>query len=286
MNYAITGATGHFGQSAVKNLLNLVNDNDNVIAIVRNIDKGSKVFPNGLKLRQGNYDNEESMEKALENVDRLLFISSQPGSKTSRNIQHKNVVKALKNAGIKFVAYTSFPEAQNSPSSLSADHKLTENLIKESGIAYSFLRNNWYLENEIGFLKSGEADQTALYWANNNSGWALEREYAEAAAKVLTANDPKQVYEFAGASRSYEDLGEALKKATGNDITIKQITRDEYIKHLESTGLDNNTAALFASFQEPIDDGALNENSTDLQKTLGHDLTDLPDAIKEILNRG
>lgn len=44
-------------------------------------------------------------------------------------------------------------------------------------------------------------------------------------------------------------------------------------------------AALFTSFQEPINDGSLNENSNDLETVLGHELTNLPDAINEILNR-
>ncbi|WP_308555881.1 NAD(P)H-binding protein [uncultured Lactobacillus sp.] len=280
--YAITAATGNFGQAAVKKLNELVGA-DNVVVVARNQEKAEKLFPNN-EVRHGDYEDLDSMNDALKGIDRVLFISSQPGGKISRAEEHQNVVDAMKNNGVKFVAYTSFPDAQNSTTPLAEDHKLTENAIKDAGIDHSFLRDNWYLENEIGFLQSGAANRPALYWANNHAGWALEREYAEAAAKVVASENPKEVYEFAGKARTYEDLGHALQKATGNDFEIKQVSSDEYTSYLESAGSDHATAALFSSFQSPIDTGALDENSDDLEKVLGH-LTPIEDAIKEILAR-
>ncbi|KRL73772.1 hypothetical protein FC09_GL000556 [Lactobacillus delbrueckii subsp. indicus DSM 15996] len=47
-------------------------------------------------------------------VDKLLFISSLPGGAVTRADQHKNVVEAAKNAGVGYVAYTSFPKASES----------------------------------------------------------------------------------------------------------------------------------------------------------------------------
>lgn len=282
MKYAVTAATGHFGQTAVNQLNQLVGA-DSVIVIARNAEKATKLFPNN-EVRVGNYDDKDSMISALENVDRLLFISSQPGGKIDRATAQKNVVEAMQADGVKFVAYTSFPNAQKSISALAGDHKATENAIKDAGIAHAFLRNNWYLENEMGFLQSGAANQEALYWANNHAGWALERDYAEAAVKVLTADDPQEVYEMAGPAMTYAELGKALQKATGNDFIIKQVSSDEYEKALEATGLDHATATLFTSFQAPIDDGSLDEDSNDLATVLGRPVTPIVDAIKEILH--
>lgn len=283
MIYAVTAATGNFGQTAVKKLADKVGQ-ENVVVIARNTDKAQKLFP-ALEVRQGDYADQSSMTQALQGVDKVLFISSQPGGAVSRDQQHKNVVAALKDAGVDFVAYTSFPDAQNSSSALAVDHKLTENLLKDSGIAHSFLRNNWYLEDEIGFLQSGAQNQTAAYWANGKAGWALEREFAEAAVNVLTADAPKEVYEFAGPMRSYEDLGRALQEATGNDFAVQQISKDAYTQALVASGLDQGTAAMFAAFQDPIANGSLNHPSNDLAEVLGHQPASLTDAIKEILNR-
>ncbi|WP_251545963.1 NAD(P)H-binding protein [Limosilactobacillus caecicola] len=281
MKYAVTAATGNFGQTAVKTLNDLVGA-DNVIAVVRNTEKGNKLFPQN-EVRQGDYDNAASIKDALQGVDRVLFISSQPGGKVDRATAHKNVVDALKANDVKFVAYTSYPHAQDAKSPLASDHKVTEDAIIAAGIDHSFLRNNWYLQNEMGFLQSGAANKDALYWANNNAGWALEGDYAEAAAKVVAADQAQEVYEFAGASRSYEDLGHALQEATGNNFAIKQVSQDDYVKYLEDGGLDANLAAMFASFQAPIDSGDLTEDTDDLAKVLGRPVTPIVDAIKQLL---
>lgn len=283
MKYAVTAATGNLGQAAVKELNKLVGA-ENVIVIARNTDKATKLFLNN-EVRHGDYEDKSSMIDALKGIDRVLFISSQPSDKVDRATAHANVVDALKENNIKFVAYTSFPDAQNSTTPLATDHRLTENAIKEAGIDHSFLRDNWYLENEIGFLQSGAANHDALYWANDKAGWALERDYAEGAAKVLTSEDPREIYEFAGKTRTYDELGKALQEATGNHFAIKQISHDDYVKSLEEAGLDTPTAELFASFQAPIDSGSLNKESNDLEEVLGHPVTPLVDAIKEVLAR-
>lgn len=283
MKYAVTAATGNLGQAAVKELNKLVGA-ENVIVIARNTDKATKLFLNN-EVRHGDYEDKSSMIDALKGIDRVLFISSQPSDKVDRATAHANVVDALKENNIKFVAYTSFPDAQNSTTPLATDHRLTENAIIEAGIDHSFLRDNWYLENEIGFLQSGAANHDALYWANDKAGWALERDYAEGAAKVLTSEDPREIYEFAGKTRTYDELGKALQEATGNHFAIKQISHDDYVKLLEEAGLDTPTAELFASFQAPIDSGSLNKESNDLEEVLGHPVTPLVDAIKEVLAR-
>lgn len=283
MKYAITAATGNFGQVAVK-LLNKLVGEDNVIVVARNLEKAKKLFPNN-EVRQGDYDDKDAMIKALTDVDKVLFISSQPGGKVDRATAQKNVVDALVKNNVKFVAYTSFPKAENSDNWLASDHKITEEAIKKAGLHHSFLRNNWYLENEMGFLQSGANKQAALYWAKGYAGWALEREYAEAAVNVLTAETSKEIYEFSGKRANYEDLGHALQAATGNNFEIKHVSQDEYVKYLENTGLKPEMATLFASFEQPIYDGALDEDTTDLADVLGHSSLSLEDAIKEILAR-
>jgi len=286
MKFAITAATGNFGQSAIKQVLSLINNDDQVVAIARNTEKAKKLLSDNVEIRQGDYDDEPSMTDALKGIDRVLFISSQPGGRVARDQQHLNVVHALGNAEVKFVAYTSFPKAETASNPLAADHKLTEDAIQALDIDYSFLRNNWYLENEMAFIQSGVHAPVAEYWANGKAGWALEREYAEAAANVLVADAHQDVYEFNGPSNSYVDLGESLKQATSNHFEVRQVSQDEYTEDLAKT-MDGNQdlAAMFASFQAPIEDGSLSIDTNDLQEVLGHELLSLTDSITEILNR-
>lgn len=78
--------------------------------IVRNENKAKKLFLN-IKVWKASYDAVNKLTTALRNDDRLLFISSQPGGEIERLEQHRNVVQAMMNNNVSFVAYTSFPKA-------------------------------------------------------------------------------------------------------------------------------------------------------------------------------
>lgn len=107
MNYAVTAATGHFGQAAVKELNQLVGA-DQVVVIARNAEKAAQLFPAN-EVRVADYADQAALKEALAGIDRVLFVSSQPGGEVSRDQQHRNVVAALKAAKVARVVYTSFP---------------------------------------------------------------------------------------------------------------------------------------------------------------------------------
>jgi NAD(P)H dehydrogenase (quinone) len=238
--------------------------------------------PAGVTVRPGDYTKPEQLRESLAGVDRLLFISSQPGAAMPRAQQHENVVNAAKAAGVQFIAYTSFPHAATNDMPLAADHKLTEQLIKESGLQYAFLRNNWYLQNEAATLNAAAAGHDFVYSAGaGKAGWALEREYAEGAVKVLVMDKPQPVYEFAGQARTYKDLADAM---TG-DFKVQSVDDAAYKLGLLAAGLDEGTADLVTGFQTMIRAGQLDENTTDLPDVLGHALTPIADAIKEVVGQ-
>lgn len=287
MKYAVTAATGRLGSTVIDNLVKLVGA-ENIVAIARNAEKAKQMLPADVEVCIADYTNKSQLVSAFQGVDRVLFISSQPGQEVSRAQQHTTVVEALRKAQVPFVAYTSFPDAPHATSALADDHKLTEKLLDESGLAHSVVRNNWYLENDLGFLQAGLSGLTT-YWANGRTGWALEAEYAEGAARVLVAENPKPVYEFDGQLRTYAQLGEQLNVALREHgkpaAQVEQVSQADYQAGLvKNAHVDEATAALFASFQEPANSGSLEVASNDLPEVLGHELTAMPQAIAQLLS--
>lgn len=283
MNILVTGATGNFGGYALKVLQDLVPE-DNLYGLARTEEKGAKLKEAGIKVRIGDYTDSASLQKAFEGIDRLLFVSSTTDG--DRQAQHRDVVEAAKAAGVSYIAYTSFGKATESTSPLAADHRFTEQLIEESGIAHTFLRNNWYLENEAAFLAAGAKGGKFIYaGGNGQAGWALRREYAEVAARAVSGKfDFPKILELGGSLRTYEDLGAALRGATGKDLEV--ISADEATaakKLVENAGVPQNVAELLVSFQQIVKSGALAVQPDDFEKYLGKPLTPMVDAIKEVL---
>jgi NAD(P)H dehydrogenase (quinone) len=85
-------------------------------------------------------------------VDRLLFIATSALGE-ERMLHHRNVVTAAKGAGVKHIIYTSVVKpAAVACFAASPGHFHAEALIRDSGIPYTFFRNNLYLEiaSELG----------------------------------------------------------------------------------------------------------------------------------------
>lgn len=283
MNILVTGATGNFGGYALKVLQDLVPE-DNLYGLARTEEKGAKLKEAGIKVRIGDYTDSASLQKAFEGIDRLLFVSSTTDG--DRQAQHRDVVEAAKAAGVSYIAYTSFGKATESTSPLAADHRFTEQLIEESGIAHTFLRNNWYLENEAAFLVAGAKGGKFIYaGGNGQAGWALRREYAEVAARAVSGKfDFPKILELGGSLRTYEDLGAALRGATGKDLEVISADEATAAKNLvENAGVPQNVAELLVSFQQIVKSGALAVQPDDFEKYLGKPLTPMVDAIKEVL---
>lgn len=280
MKYLVTGATGGFGSYALDFLKESVPTAD-IYALVRNEEKGAALKEAGLNIRIGDYADKDSMKQALEGIDRLLFVSGAPGN---RQEEHANVVEAAKEAGVAYIAYTSFAGADKATSPLAADHIFTERLIEKSGIVHTFLRNNWYLENEMPIAGAALNNGKFVYAAENGkTGWALKREYAEVAAKALAGTEYPAILELSGKPVSYDALAEALKKATGKDFEVVRSDDQGFIDNLVGSGMPQPVAEMFLSFQYDIKNDQLDVVSDDFEKALGRPLVSLEAGFKELL---
>jgi len=172
MTLLVTGATGQFGSTVIDSLLKRGLAAQLAVS-VRNPAKASSYKERGIDIRQGDFDDSASLTRAFSGVDRLLIISTD-GDNETRIRQHKTAVHAAQAAGVRFIAYTSISNASNNPLSLAEVHRATEDAIRATRIPYAFLRNNWYLENELGFVQAALAGAPITTSAGKGRvGWAL-----------------------------------------------------------------------------------------------------------------
>lgn len=195
---AVTGATGQLGQLVIKHLLNKV-EPQQIVALVRNIEKAASLTSLGVQVRQADYSKPETLESALDGVAKLLLISSsEVGQRAS---QHKNVIDAAKKSGVELLAYTSLLHADTSPLALAEEHVETEAYLKQAEVPHVLLRNGWYTENYLASVAPALANGGFIGCAKDGKISSAAREdYAEAAAAVLTseAEQNGKVYELSG----------------------------------------------------------------------------------------
>lgn len=279
MNIMVTGANGGYGSLAIDYLQKLA-PNANIYGLVRSEAKGASLKEKGIQIRIGDYADFDSMKKALSGIDRLLFVSSPiPG------IQ-KNVVDAAVVNDVKYIAYTSIFQPEYSKFGLEINHKQTEEWIKESGIAYTILRNSWYMENNQALFEYVKKTDKFVYFATEGKlSFALRREYAEAGARVISKGDFGSIINLANTPRSYKEIANAAQVAVGHALDIETVKSNEFISELVSAGISANWANVSAAYQEYTlkgNNGEEKADKTEFEKILGHPLTNLSDAIKEL----
>ncbi len=280
MTIAITGATGQLGRLVIQQLKTLTEPGQ-LIALARSPERAADL---GIATRAADYSQPESLTAALHGVDTLLLISS---SEIGQRIpQHRNVIAAARQAGVKRIVYTSLLHADTSPLSLAAEHLDTEATLAASGIAHTVLRNGWYTENHTGSLKGAVAAGALAGSAGDGRiSWATRADYAQAAAVVLTtAGHDGKTYELAGDNAfTLADLAAEVSRQTGKPIPYKNLSQAEYAALLASFGLPEGFAAALASWDVDASKGALFDDGKELSRLIGRPTTTLATAVAAAL---
>lgn len=284
MNILVTGATGKLGIQVVEALLKTVPASQLVVS-VRNTEKAEGLKAQGIEVRHGDFDRPETLDSTFAGIDRLLIISTD-GDNETRIRQHANAVAAAERAQVGFIAYTSIANAQESTNLFAPAHQPTEEAIKKTGIPYSFLRNNWYFENEIPSIQSVLAGAPWVTSAENGKvGWALQQDYAEAAATVLTESGHENtIYELSGKPLTQEEFVSVLGDVLGKEVPIQQVDAATYTDIMKAAGIPDFILPILVDIQRSIREGSLDFTSNDFEKVIGRPATPIKEALTHIVN--
>lgn len=280
MKIAVTGATGQLGRIVVENLKSKT-AKENIVALVRTPSKANDL---GVEVREFDYTHTASQVDSLRGIDTLLLISSNEIGQ--RAVQHKNVINSAKQAGVKWIVYTSLLHADKTTLSLAGEHLETEKALKESGIPFTILRNGWYTENYTGSIPGALAGGAFLGSAGDGKiSSAARRDFAEAAAVILTGKGHQgKVYELAGdKAYTLTDLAKELSLQTGKNIPYQNLPEAEYANVLKSFDIPEGFAFAIAGWDISVSKGDLFDDSQTLSSLIGRPTTPLSKTIEEAL---
>ena len=275
--YAVTGTTGHLGPLVVTELLARGVPAADVFALARSPEKVADL---GVAVRRADYADPATLAEALAGVDVLVLVS---GSEVGQRIaQHTAVIEAAKAAGVRRIAYTSLTDAARNTGPLGPEHEATEGLLRASGLPYTILRDNWYLENYTAqlpqYLAQGEVlglDGTARLRPATRGDMA-----AAIAAAVLDEGTAGATLELGGAPITLTELAATITDVTGTEVAYRDVTADELAGVLRGAGLDEATAAFVVAIEGSVARGELDVPGDDLERLLGRPATTLAEALR------
>jgi len=267
---AVTGASGNLGKLTLAFLLKST-DPKHLIAIVRDPQKGKEFADAGVEVRVADYEDPESLNRALKGVDQLLQISAiSIGEQGIR--EEANVVQAAIAQQVRHVVYTSGLKPGESAEFLAGQQCFhTENTIRESGMAYTFFRNGLYTETIPLFMANGLEDGN-IYFPAGKTGvsFVSREEIAEALSNVLLGDGHQgQVYEITGPEAfSFGDIAGMLSEAQNREFSYTNIPDDILAEELMKGGMPDDLIGWYVSLARSIRKGEFAEVSDTLELLL------------------
>lgn len=279
----VTGASGHLGRTAIESLLKS-GCGHKVIAGSRNPARLADLAALDAEIRTVDFEDIETLDAAFAGVDRVLIVSTDALDKSGRRVaQHKNAIDAATRAGVKHVVYTSFTNSTpDSAILLAPDHCATEQLLDQSPLGYTILRNNFYAENLLGALPHAVA--TGRWFAAAGSGamgYVARADAGAAAAAALASSfDGRRTLDITGPSAlTHEEVATIVSEITGKPLAYVPVDEAAVTQGLIGAGFPEPIAKIFASFDTATAKGELEVVSTAVDDLTGREAQSLRDFL-------
>ena len=244
----VTGATGQLGRAIVLQLLKRIPASQ-IGASVRAPEEAADLEGLGVRVRRGDFGEPDTLPQAFEGATQLLMVSSNAAAQGGDTLgQHRAAISAARAAGVKRVVYTSHMAA--SPTSAfppMLHHAATEGMLRESGLAWTALRNGFYAQS--GLLLMGDALQTGMLDApaDGKVSWTAHADLAEAAA-ILLAGEPRfdgpTPPLTAAVALDLADLAAIAAELLGRPVQRKVIEDEELRALLAARGAPDSVATI------------------------------------------
>jgi uncharacterized protein YbjT (DUF2867 family) len=267
----ITGATGTIGSELVKALA------------ARGADFAVMSSKPGPGRVHGDFADPASLRLAFAGVNTLFLLF--PLNPDSLQLA-RNAVEAAQAAGVKHIVRSSGAGADaNSPVAIAKLQGSIDALIEASGIAYTLLRPNGFMQNWVNFY-AGQLKAGSYTAPHGEAGISVVdvRDIADVAATVLLNPSAHigQVYTLTGGEAlSTRRQVATLATAAGRVIDYADITDTEAEAGLRAWGLPDVMVSYFMSLNHVYKQGWAAGVSPDVERLTGHAPRRFADFAKE-----
>ena len=271
----VTGATGNVGSETVRLL---AGQPQPVRVLVRD---ASRLPHQGVEVVTGDFDDRNSLDAALRDVETVVLISP------AIPRQEIAVIDAAAAAGVRHVIKASSKASADSPVERRRGQAQIEQHLQASGLAWTLLRSNAYQQNLLALAPLVRQTSGFVMSAGDGQvGMVDARDVAAVAARVALSPP-----EHAGATYwptgpalvTYTEVAEELSAALHRRIGYRRVTSDEHRELMIRAGVPHPVATSNAQAFALIAEGDAAWTSDDVLTVTGNPPHDLHRFITEHL---
>jgi uncharacterized protein YbjT (DUF2867 family) len=262
---AVTGATGHVGGRVAAQLV----ERGEAIRLVARDPSQAPQLDGAEVVGGASYADGEAMKRAFEGASTVFLVSAK--EEEHRLDVHRSAVEAAVAAGVERIVYTSYAgAAADCVFTFGRDHFNTEQIIKATPLAWTFLRDNIYVDYVPFF--AGE-DGVIRGPAGDGRMAAVARvDIAACAVEVLTSEGHAgAAYVMTGPSAfTLAEAAETVSRFAGRPVSYQEETLEEARASRAPSGAPAWEIEGWVTTYAAVAAGELDEVSGDVESLTGH----------------
>ncbi|MFC4122579.1 SDR family oxidoreductase [Nonomuraea zeae] len=238
-------------------------------------------LPAGAHAVGADYGDAGAVRQALEGASTVLFVSASESA--DRLDRHRTFVAAARDAGVGHLVYISFyGAAPQATFTLARDHWATEQCIRDSGLPFTFLRDNLYADFLPGMV--GEDGVIRGPAGDGRVAAVAQDDIADAAAAVLLDPGAHEgaTYDLTGPQAlTLDEVAATLSGITGREVAYHDETLAEAYESRRCYDAPGWQVEAWVSTYLAIAAGELEAVSDAIPALTGHPAT----TLEELLSR-
>jgi NAD(P)H dehydrogenase (quinone) len=226
------------------------------------------------------YADGEAMRRAFDGASTVFLVSAK--EEEHRIDAHRNAVNAAVAAGVDRIVYTSYAgAAPDCVFTFGRDHWNTEQHIESTGVDWTFLRDNIYVDyvpffaGEDGVIRGPAGDGRAAVVAQDD--------IADAAVAVLrdAPAHAGRSYDLTGpAALTFAEMAATVTAVTGRPVAFENETLPAAYASRARYGAPDWQVDAWVSTYTSVAAGELSRVSGDVERLTGHPATSLEQLLR------
>ena len=275
----MTGASGHLGRRVAEHLLERI-DPSQLVLVTRTPDLLVEYVERGAVVRYADFDEPATLVEAFYGAKRALLISALDFER--RSAQHRAAIEAAKASGVRHVIYTSIPEPEGNPAAAAPSHLATEVAARDSGLAWTFLRNSLYADFQVPVVAQAIASgQLVTSAGEGRVAYVARDDCAAVAVAVLTQGDHEgKTYDITGPEAiGPKDIAALAAELGGRPVEVVSVDDDALVAGMLEAGVPDAAARIGLSFVVAAREGFLERVTSAVEDLTGKAPTSLREVV-------
>ena len=259
----ITGASGNVGKEVLKQI---AASGAKVRAAFQTVSKAAAA-PSGVEIVTMDYNEPSTIQASLKGVERVFLVG--PPTPNLPALERK-AIDEIKQSGVRHVVNLSAMGGRDAI--VPRQHADSEDYIKSSGVAYTFLRPNGFMQNFVTYNGATINSQNAFYGSQGDGQVSHIdlRDIAAVAVKTLTEDGHEgKAYTLTGPEAlGNARVAEILSDDTGREIKYVDLPPEQFKQALLGAGLPEWSVDALNDLQQFYRRGGASAVTDDVQKLL------------------